>query len=69
MVGRGELVATHCRFAVMPGRKVTFGVVIWEGERGGGSERVRGRGGGEGEGMRRKGGRCGGEGERGVGEG
>ena len=42
MVGRGELVAKHCRFAVMPGRKVTFGVVIWEGERDGDSERVRG---------------------------
>lgn len=49
MVGRGELVAKHCRFVVVPGRRVTFGVVIWEGERGGGSERVRVGGSGEGE--------------------
>ena len=41
MVGRGEPVATHCMFAVVPGRMVTFVGETWEGGRGEGSEGVR----------------------------
>ena len=33
MVGRGEPVATHCMFVVVPGRRVTFVGETWEGGR------------------------------------
>ena len=43
MVGRGELVATHCMFVVVPGRMVTFVGETWEGGRGEGGRKVKGR--------------------------